>query len=59
MARYLKNTQLKGGSYSVQLPLGTSSLGPDNPVNAQIRFNQTTNTVQFYYNNKWNKLWNI
>jgi hypothetical protein len=56
MARYLKNTQLKGGSYSVQLPMGASSLGPDSPVNGQIRFNQTTNKIEFYYNSKWNQV---
>lgn len=56
MARFLKNTQLKGGSYSIQLPLGTSSLGPDSPVNAQIRFNQTNNKIEFYYNNQWNQV---
>jgi hypothetical protein len=56
MARYLKNTQLKGGSYSVQLPMGTSSLGPDSPINGQIRFNQTTNKIEFYYNSQWNQV---
>jgi uncharacterized membrane protein len=56
MARYLKNTQLKGGSYSIQLPLGTNSIGPDSPVDGQIRFNQTTNKIEFYYNNTWNQV---
>lgn len=54
MARYLKNTQLKGGSYAIQLPLGTSSLGPDSPVNGQIRWNQTTTRVEYFYNGQWN-----
>ena len=54
MARYLKNTQLKGGSYAIQLPLGTSSLGPSNPVNGQIRWNQTTNRIEYFYNSQWN-----
>ena len=56
MARYLKNTQLRGGSYSVQLPMGTSSLGPDSPINGQIRFNQTSNKIEFYYNSLWNQV---
>jgi hypothetical protein len=56
MARYLKNTQLKGGSYSVQLPLGTNAIGPDSPVAGQIRFNQTTNKIEFYYNSIWNQV---
>jgi hypothetical protein len=56
MARFLKNTQLKGGSYSIQLPLGTSSVGPESPVDAQIRFNQTNNKIEFYYNGQWNQV---
>ena len=54
MARYLKNTQLEGGSYAVQLPIGTNSLGPDSPVDGQIRYNQSTSKVELYYNNTWN-----
>jgi len=56
MARFLKNTQLKSGSYAVQLPLGTNSLGPDSPIAGQIRFNQSNNRIEFYYNNTWNKI---
>jgi hypothetical protein len=56
MARYLKNTQLKGGSYSVQLPMGTNAIGPTSPVNGQIRFNQNTNKIEFYYNSIWNQV---
>ena len=54
MARFLKNTQLKGGSYSIQLPLGSNTLGPDSPVAGQIRFNQSTSRIEFYYNSTWN-----
>lgn len=56
MGRYLKNTQLEGGSYSVQLPLGSSSVGPDSPVNGLIRFNQSNFKIEFYYNNTWNQV---
>ena len=56
MGRYLKNTQLEGGSYAVQLPIGSASIGPDSPVNAQIRFNQTNNKIEFYYNGAWNQV---
>jgi hypothetical protein len=56
MARFLKNTQLKGGSYAIQLPLGTSSLGPDFPVNGQIRYNQTNSKIEFFYNSAWNQV---
>lgn len=56
MARFLKNTQLKGGSYAIQLPLGTSSLGPDAPVNGQIRYNQTNSKIEFYFGAVWNQV---
>jgi len=56
MGRYLKNTQLEGGSYAVQLPLGTNSVGPDSPVSGQIRFNQSNNKIEFYFNDVWNQV---
>jgi len=40
----------------VQLPLGSNTVGPDVPVNGQIRFNQTTDKIEFYYNAQWNKV---
>ncbi len=56
MARFLKNTQLKGGSYALQLPLGYSSVGPDVPVTGQIRFNLTNTKVELFYNGAWNQV---
>lgn len=56
MGRYLKNTQLEGGSYAVQLPLGSNSVGPDFPVNGQIRFNQTNTKVELFYAGVWNTI---
>lgn len=56
MGRYLKNTQLEGGSYSVQLPLGSNSVGPDSPVSGLIRFNQSNDKIEFYYNGQWNQV---
>ena len=56
MGRYLKNTQLVGGSYAVQLPLGSASVGPDVPVDGQIRFNSTNDKIEFYYNGQWNQI---
>lgn len=54
MARFLKNAQIKSGSYAIQLPLGSNTLGPDSPVDGQIRFNQSTSRIEFYYNSMWN-----
>lgn len=56
MGRYLKNTQLEGGSYAIQLPIGSSSVGPDVPVNGQIRFNQSNTRVELFYNGSWNQV---
>ena len=56
MARFLKNAQIRTGSYAVQLPLGTNSLGPDAPVNGQIRYNQSNNKIEFFYNSIWNQV---
>ena len=40
----------------MQLPLGSSTIGPDVPVDGQIRFNQTNNKIEFYYNSAWNQV---
>ena len=56
MGRYLKNTQLESGSYAVQLPLGSNSIGPDVPQNGQIRFNTSTNRVELFFGSVWNQV---
>ena len=56
MGRFLKNTQIKAGSYAIQLPLGTNSLGPDAPVNGQVRFNESNSRVELFYNAQWNQI---
>lgn len=56
MGRYLKNTQLEGGSYAIQLPLGSNSIGPDQPVNGQIRFNTSNNRVELFFAGIWNQV---
>lgn len=56
MARFFKNAQLKSASYAVQLPLGTSSLGPEVPQNGQIRFNLSNTKVELFYNGQWNQV---
>jgi hypothetical protein len=56
MGRYLKNTQLEGGSYSIQLPLGSTAVGPDVPVDGQIRFNISNSRVELFYNSVWNQV---
>ena len=56
MGRYLKNTQIEGGSYSIQLPLGSTAVGPDVPVDGQIRFNTSNSKVELFYNSAWNQV---
>lgn len=56
MGRYLKNTELQGGSYSVRLPIGSNTLSPTAPQVGQIKFNSSTNRIEFYYNNQWYKV---
>ena len=56
MGRYLKNTQLEGGSYAIQIPLGSNSIGPDVPVDGQLRFNQSNTRVELFYNGAWNQV---
>jgi len=55
MARLLKNPDIAPGALGVRLPLGSASLS-DAPVDGIIRFNQTNNKVEFYYNNQWNQI---
>lgn len=52
----LKNTEFKSGSYALGVPVGTSSIGPDSPVDGQLRYNDTNNQLQFYDNSVWNSL---
>jgi hypothetical protein len=56
MGRYLKNTQIDSGSYAIQVPVGSSSVGPDSPVDGQMRFNSTNSKIEFYYGSKWNQV---
>ncbi len=40
----------------MQLPLGSNSVGPDQPQNGQIRFNTSNNKVELFFNNVWNQV---
>lgn len=56
MGRYLKNSDLRTGSYAIQIPVGSSSVGPDVPQNGQMRFNQTNTRLEMFYNGAWNQV---
>lgn len=54
MGHLLKNTVFKTGSYALGVPVGSSSIGPDAPVNGQTRYNTSTSKLEFYNNSVWN-----
>ena len=56
MARFLKNPQLSPGSQAVLLPVVPNSSYGDAPMDGLIRFNQSSNRIEFFYNNSWSQL---
>ena len=50
MGHMLKNTVFKSGSYALGVPVGSSSIGPDSPVEGQVRWNATPPAKLEYYN---------
>jgi len=56
MGRYIKNTEIKTGSYSVRLPVGSNSVGPDYPVDGLIRFNKNSQLTEYYAENRWQQI---
>lgn len=58
MGRMVKNTVFSGAAYALGVPKGTSSVGPDSPANAQVRWNTTTNKLEFWANITGTPSWN-
>jgi hypothetical protein len=58
MGHMLKNTVFKSGSYALGVPVGTSSVGPDHPVNGQTRYNTDTGKLEFWANISGTPRWN-
>jgi hypothetical protein len=56
MGRFLKNRELDSQGYSTRMPVGTTALRTNTPVNGLFRFNTDTNRVEVYYNSIWNDL---
>lgn len=54
----VKNTVFSGAAYALGVPSGTSGIGPDNPANAQVRWNTTTSRLEFYANITGTPSWN-
>lgn len=58
MGRMVKNTVFSGAAYALGVPTGTSSIGPSNPANAQVRWNTTTSKLEFWANITGTPSWN-
>lgn len=56
MGRFVKNREIKTGSYSVRLPIGSNTIGPDVPVPGLFRYNQNTTKLEYFANNVWNQV---
>lgn len=50
MGRMLKNTVFKSGSYTLGVPVGSDTIGPDSAVIGQVRWNATPPAKLEYYN---------
>jgi hypothetical protein len=53
MGRYIKNFETDTNAYAVRLPMGSSLIAPDHPVDGQLRFNKVTFHVEYYANSNW------
>ena len=58
MGRMAKNQVFSGAAYALGVPTGTSSIGPDHAANAQVRWNTTTNKMEFWANISGTPSWN-
>ena len=56
MARLLKNTKITTASTAIQLPVGSSAVRPDQPVEGQLRFNTSLNKIEMYFGGLWNSV---
>ncbi len=56
MGRFLKNRELRSGSYSIRLPMGSSAVGPDSPVSGLMRYNMTVDRFEYYSVDRWKQI---
>jgi hypothetical protein len=52
----LKNTGYKTAGHAITTPSGSSSIGPDSPLNGQIRYNTTNSKMEFYNGSAWRQV---
>lgn len=56
MGHMLKNTTFKTAGHAIGAPSGTSVIAPDSPINGQIRYNSTSNKLEYYGNSAWRQV---
>ena len=56
MGRYAKNRELKSGSYSIRMPIGSVAIGPEAPVDGLMRYNTSRKRPEVYFENKWRSM---
>lgn len=56
MGRYVKNKELKSGSYSIRFPQGSGAVGPNSPVNGLVRYNTIRSRPESFYVNRWRSM---
>lgn len=53
MGRYIKNKELRSGSYSIRLPVGSNVTGPNAPVDGLVRYNSARDEMEIYIGSYW------
>lgn len=53
MGRFIKNRELTSGSYSIRLPIGSNTIGPNAPVEGLIRYNYNRYRPEYFALEKW------
>lgn len=56
MGRLVKNRELRSGSYSIRMPVGSNAVGPNSPVDGLMRYNADINKIEFYTELRWTRL---
>ena len=56
MARFLKNPDLSPNSTAARLPIVPSSAYGDSATSGLIRFNESNNKIEFFYDGAWNQI---
>lgn len=57
MGRFLKNSELKAGSYSIRVPsVPDSIIAPDAMVDGQLRFNVSNSNLEYSFNGAWHQI---